>query len=152
MVTLLLFVVKGAPKVKTLPVRERAPLVVRAPLKAVVPEPLDCVRVEPVVTAALAVAFLTFVIRIAPRTEDPPTTSPKFKEPRVPRFKLKAPGPSKVLEKVMFCPLADVSREVGFEREVGLAKEIAPPAVIDPAKETEELTPPLVCVHAPAIE
>ena len=145
-------VVKGAPKVNAFPVRERAPLVVSNPLKAVVPVPLVCVRVELVVTAAVAVAFLAFVIRIAPRAGDAPTIPPKFKEPAVPRFTLKDPGPFNVLEKVMFCPFTDVSREVAFEREVGLAKEIAPPAVINPAKETEGVPPPLVWVHAPAIE
>lgn len=89
-----------------------------------------------VAVMACALTLLALWIVKAPSPVVEPAFPPNVKFP-LPSLSVKFPGPSIVFVKVIFCELDDVSNVVATDRLIGVAKEIAPPAVICPANEEE---------------
>lgn len=116
--------------VKFVPVREipLEPLVAKAPLKSVVPVPVDWVR-ELAVTAC-AVKLRTVEIVKAPREVELPAL-PENVISAVPEERIKFPGPSRVLKNVIGWFAAWVLKEPVPEALKAPLNWTAPPAVIE---------------------
>jgi len=122
-------------------------LVLRDP--SIVMPPLATCRIDAAVILAAETLF-AFVMTSAPSGNPPPPTTPENRRlPPLPRFKVRASVPLSALLKVMFVPLAWVSKSVVPVKFTAEENEMAPPTENVPAKDTP---PAPVCVKAPAIE
>jgi len=144
------FVVMRSPLMISVdPVREIPPMAVVLRDPSVAMWALATCLIDAAIMFADVMLFV-FVMTSAPSLFPPPPTTPENRRlPVLPRFKLRACVPSTVLLKVMFVPLADVSKEVVPVKLTAEANEIAPPAVKVPARDTRPVS---VCVKLPAIE